>query len=212
MRKSGLTLVVEQKMPACAFLHLVDGRGVADDRVGDFVGWLGVGEMSRYQRFVRPARRRQFLLGRALARKALGQLLGVYPQDLHIEDRPGQAPVLTGPHSSTSFSISHSGPWVACAVSADSALGLDIEQLDSTRNILALAEQAFGSERRAWLAARPSETRMREFYTLWSTQEARIKLGREPAMTTNLVHPEISVVLCSSMPLSPLPQLITSRL
>lgn len=199
-------------MPACAFLHLVDGRGVADDRVGDFVGWLGVGEMSRYQRFVRPERRRQFLLGRVLARKALGELLGVYAQDLCIEDRSGQAPVLIGPHSSTSFSISHSGPWVACAVSADSALGLDIEQIDSKRNILSLAEQAFGEERRAWLAARPSKTRMRDFYAMWSAQEARIKLGAEPAMTTELQHPEISVVLCSSVALSPLPRLIVGSL
>jgi 4'-phosphopantetheinyl transferase len=199
-------------MPACALLHLVDGRGVAEDRLGDFVGWLGAGELSRYQRFVRPERRRQFLLGRVLARKALGLLLGVTPQDLHIADRPGQAPVLLGPHSTTSFSISHSGPWVACAVSADSALGLDIEQLDSTRNILALAEQAFGPERWAWLAAQPSETRLRDFYTMWSTQEARIKLGVEPAMTTELQHPDISIVLCSSVPLSPLPQVIPIRL
>ncbi len=195
-------------MPACAFLHLVDGSGFADGRLDELVGWLGVAELARYQRFVRPERRRQFVIGRVLARQALAQLLGADPRELHIEDRPGQAPVLTGSHHQVSFSISHSGPWVACAVSAHSALGLDIEQLDNTRNIVALAEQAFDAERCAWLAARPAESRMRDFYNLWSAQEARIKLGAEPAMTSELFHPDISIVLCTSSALSRTPELI----
>ena len=199
-------------MPACAFLHLVDGRAIADDRLDDFTGWLGEGEMARYQRFVRPERRRQFVIGRVLARKALGALLGVVPGELLIEDRPGQAPVLTGSHHTTSFSISHSGPWVACAVSADTALGLDIEQLDGTRDIAALAEQAFDTERCAWLAARSQQSRVRDFYNLWSAQEARIKLGVQAAMTTELLHRDFSIVLCSSVALSDVSQLEIAEL
>lgn len=193
-------------MPACAFVHLVDGRTIAEGQFDDYVGWLGAVEIARYQRFVRPERRRQFVIGRVLARKALAELLGADPRELVIEARPGQAPELAGPHHTTSFSISHSGPWVACAVSADSKLGLDIEQVDSTRNIVALAEQAFDAERCAWLAARPQASRVRDFYTLWSTQEARIKLGPHAPVTTELFHPELSIVLCSNIELHPAPQ------
>lgn len=193
-------------MPACDFVHLVDGRTIAEGQFDDYVGWLGPVEMARYQRFVRPERRRQFVIGRVLARKALAQLLGADPRELPIEARPGQAPVLAGLYHTTSFSISHSGAWVACAVSADSKLGLDIEQLDSTRNITALAEQAFDAERCAWLAARPQASRVRDFYTLWSEQEARIKLGAHAAIATELFHPELSIVLCSNMELHPAPQ------
>jgi 4'-phosphopantetheinyl transferase len=194
-------------MAASALVHLVDGRAIADAQLDAYLGWLGAGEMARYQRFLRRERRRQFVIGRVLARQALGELLGVAPRALLIDDRPGQAPLLAGPHSTTSFSISHSGPWIACAVSADSALGIDIEQFDGARDIDALAAHAFDAERCAWLAARPAHSRLRDFYNLWSAHEARIKLGAQPAMTVELSHPDLSVVLCSAVALSQPPQL-----
>lgn len=199
-------------MAASLALHLVDGRCIAGAALDEFATWLAPAEAARYQRFVRPERRRQFVIGRVLARQALAELLGVTPRMLCIEDRPGQAPVLSDPHSTSSFSISHSGPWVACAVSADGAVGLDIEQLDGRRNIGALAAQAFDAERCAWLAARPAASRVRDFYNLWSAQEARIKLGVEAATTFELFHPELSVVLCSARPLAEAPQLLSRAL
>ena len=195
-------------MPACAELHLVDGHGIDDAQLAGLVGWLSEGEMARYQRFARPERRRQFLLGRVLARQMLGHLLGVAARTLQIAERPGQAPVLCGHDGAVAFSISHSGPWVACATSAGSALGLDIEVLDAARDIDALAAHAFDAQRCAWLAGRPAHSRLRDFYHLWSAHEARIKLGAEPAMTYALAHPCVSVVLCSAAALSPAPQLI----
>ena len=199
-------------MAAGLALHLVDGRCIADAALDEFAQWLAPGEAARYQRFVRPERRRQFVIGRVLARQALAELLGVAARSLCIVDRPGQAPVLSDPHSTFSFSISHSGPWVACAVSADGGVGLDIEQLDGGRNIAALAAQAFDAERCAWLEARPAAGRVRDFYNAWSAQEARIKLGAEAAMTFELFHPELSVVLCSARPLAQAPQLLWSML
>jgi 4'-phosphopantetheinyl transferase len=188
-------------MPVRAVLHLVDGRTISAARLDELVGWLSPGEAQRHARFVRAERQRQFVIGRMLARTMLGELLGVTPQALLIEDRPGQAPVLNG-HPHISFSISHSGPWVACAVSADCALGLDIEQLDAGRDVTALAAQSFDAERCAWLAALPEASRLRDFYMLWSTQEARIKLNAEPASTLELPHPVLSIVLCSARPMS----------
>lgn len=189
-------------MPVRASLQLVDGRSIAPAKLDQWFTWLGAGEAQRYQRFVRAERRRQFVIGRALARSMLGQLLGVAPPSLLIEDRPGLAPMLSGADPNPSFSISHSGPWVACAVSAGSALGLDIEQLDAGRDIAALAAQSFDADCCAWLAARPEATRMHDFYRLWSTQEARIKLGAVPAATLELAHPDLAIVLCSAAPLA----------
>ncbi len=189
-------------MPVRASLQLVDGRSIAPAQLDEWSGWLGSGEAQRYQRFVRAERRRQFVIGRALARTMLGQLLGAAPPSLLIEDRPGQAPVLSGLDPNTFFSISHSGHWIACAVSADTALGLDIEQLDAGRDIAALATQSFDAACCAWLAARPDASRLRDFYQLWSTQEARIKLNAEPASSLVLAHPDLAIVLCSAAPLS----------
>lgn len=198
-------------MPVRAALQLVDGRAIGDAQLDAYAGWLSAAESARHCRFVRRERQRQFLIGRVLARRMLGELLGVAPRALTIIDRPGQAPVLLGNHGAY-FSISHSGPWVACAVSAGSVLGLDIEMLDATRDTAALAAQAFDAERCAWLAARPAHSRLRDFYQLWSTQEARIKLAADAATTIALEHAALSVVLCSAQALSAPPQLLAATL
>lgn len=192
-------------MRASAQLCLVDGRLASDALLDGFIGWLGAGELARYRRFVRRERRRQFLIGRVLARQALGALLGVDPKGLIIEDVAGHRPVLM--HLPAHFSISHSGPWVACAVSADTTVGLDVEVMDPERDIGALAAQAFGDECCAWLAARPDATRIRDFYMMWSANEARIKLGAPAAQTVEFFHPELSIVLCAARQLEQLPTL-----
>jgi 4'-phosphopantetheinyl transferase len=191
-----------------ARVWLVDGRGVDDAGLSAFLPWLSEGEVARYDAFVRRERQRQFVLGRVLLRRALGELLGVPARTIELTEQPGKAPRLAWPRcDSAGLSLSHSGPWVACAVSADTALGLDIEVIDSSRDLVALAGQAFGADQNAWLAARPDSCRVRDFYQLWSTQEARIKLGAEAAHTCIMQHPHFAAVLCSAQPLAGEPEL-----
>jgi hypothetical protein len=73
---------------------------------------------------------------------------------------------------------------------------LDIEVIDSTRDIAALADQVFDEKQRAWLAARPQQLRARDFYKMWSTLEASIKLGVTPAATFDLSRRELSIIVC----------------
>lgn len=168
----------------------VDTAGLAD--------WLSASEAVRCARFLRQQRQRQYLLGRVLARKAIGALLGVAPRAVVLEERSGQAPALTLPAApQVSFSIAHSGHWVACAVSAGTRLGLDIETLDTGRDLLALAEQAFPFEQFEALARMDPAGRVARFYALWCEQEARIKLGAEGGACVALAHPEVAIALCS---------------
>jgi 4'-phosphopantetheinyl transferase len=195
-------------MNASALLWLVDADAVADDDLQRFRGWLGPGETARYQRFVRAQRQRQFVVGRVLLRLVLSRLLGVAPQDIRLEEQVGKAPRLTAPAvkgGPPGFSIAHSGRWVACAASARTALGLDIEMMDGGRDLAALAEQAFGSaEMSQWerLQGLPDAQRIEGFYRLWSEKEARFKLGLAAGgHCVVLPHAELSMVLCSELPL-----------
>ena len=199
-------------MLAHAEVWLVDCRTVDDALLDALVHWLSAPELARYGRFVRRERRRQFLIGRVLARQALGELLGAAPDTLMIEEVAGHKPALTGVDAQADFSISHSGLWVACAVSVGAEVGLDIEVIDPSRDIAALATQAFGDERCAWLAARPEATRLRDFYNLWSAQEAAIKLGAPAMQTIEFLHAELSVVLCCAGQLDSEPQLVTTTI
>jgi 4'-phosphopantetheinyl transferase len=191
-----------------AWLWMVDADAVAEAELLRFRDWLSAGEVARCQRFVRAQRLRQFVVGRILLRKALGRLLNVAPREVRLEEQVGKAPLLVSPvpkGGMPGFSIAHSGRWVACAVSAQTALGLDIEMRDPGRDLSALAAQAF-DEREVALWERslqmPEAQRVDAFYRMWSGKEARFKLGAASGGHCVVVpHAELSVTVCSESPL-----------
>ncbi|MES3024164.1 MAG: 4'-phosphopantetheinyl transferase superfamily protein [Pseudomonadota bacterium] len=190
------------------WLWLVEGSAVSDAALDPFACWLGASERERLGLFVRRERQRQFLIGRVLLRRMLGRVLDVDPGSVRLLERHGQAPQLAmAGLEAVGFSLSHSGPWVACAVSADTALGLDIELRKPARDLSALAAQAFDADENAWLAARPQAHRVRDFYRLWSTKEARFKLHAPSAQCFAPEHAELAVALCSAQPLARAPAL-----
>lgn len=185
----------------------MDGRTVGDDTLARYVAWLNPAEQTRYQRFVRSERQRQFLIGRVLLRLALGNLLNIHAATISLTERSGNAPLLNGPKPTPGFSLSHSGPWIACAVSAQTALGLDIEVKNAARDLASLSEQAFDADDIALVHAQPDNERVAAFYDLWSAKEARYKLASTHDLASGasciaLPHSDISMVLCSVYPLS----------
>ncbi len=198
-----------------ASVRLVDARSVGAAELAACAAWLGPAEAARCQRFVRPQRRRQFLIGRALLRQMLGRLLSLSPEQIKLVERPGQAPALDAATLSNpacnvtmspGFSLSHSGHWVACAVSAGTRLGLDIEVIDAGRDIDALAAQAFDAGAVAILAGLPFDRRVPAFYRMWSEHEARCKLGAgEHGHVVAFAHAHLAFALCSALPLSAAP-------
>ena len=199
-------LDVRPDVKKVATVWLLDGRTVDDDQLIPYLSWLNADELQRYRRFLRPERQRQFFLGRVLLRFALGNLLDISPSSIVLSERTGHAPVLNLEHVSPGFSLSHSGPWIGCAVSDQSALGLDIELLDETRDLLALAEQSFDATECALLKEKEGAARVAAFYTFWSMKEARYKLAStahadSAAHCISFPHTDISIVLCSELPL-----------
>ena len=202
---------------AKAAIWLVDSRSVSDHDLTRHFDSLNVDEVARYKRFIRPQRQRQFLIGRVLLRLALANLLQVQADDINLSERVGHAPVLISPASAHApgFSLSHSGFWIACAVSLSAVLGLDIEVLDTSRDFLALSEHAFDVNEQKLLAALADSELAAAFYALWSRREASYKfisnctaeLAVIPYCLT-LEHPSLSVVLASADPWAVSPEII----
>ncbi|WP_426338099.1 4'-phosphopantetheinyl transferase family protein [Pseudoduganella sp. S-14] len=193
-------------------LWLADADALPEVSLQRYLAWLTPGELARHGRFVREQRKRQFVAGRVLLRMALAPLLRVPPQQVLLEERSSQAPRLLTPApggSAPGFSISHSGRWVACAV-GEHAVGLDIEVRDPARDLAALAKQAFDADEMArWQQMQrwDDAARIEGFYRLWSEKEARIKLGLAiGGHCVAVPHQELSVVLCSAVPLASVPQ------
>jgi 4'-phosphopantetheinyl transferase len=195
-------------MAAGTLLWLADIDTVGETVLASYASWLGASERHRCERFVRAQRRRQFIVGRALLRLMLARLLGLAPADVALDERPGNAPVLVGASSpAVGFSISHSGPWVACAASLESAVGLDIERIDAGRDILALAEQAFDPATAAAVRACTGEARVQAFYRHWCLYEAGIKLAQASAADHVYMRSGLVLALRCARPLAVAPRL-----
>lgn len=196
-------------LPAAATVWLLDSRTVAPAALTASAAWLGASERQRLAAFVRAERRAQFVAGRALLRLALAPLLGVVPADIPLLERRGAAPLLDLPSPGLpGFSLSHSGPWIACVASASAAVGLDIECLDPARDFVALAAHAFDAAQQATLAALAPAQQGPYFYRTWSTLEARCKLGAPVLHEAILDHPALAIVICCAQRLDQAPRLL----
>ncbi len=88
---------------------------------------------------------------------------------------PNGKPAVAATPRPLAFNLSHSDEWVAIAVTAGAAVGVDIEYCDPRRDVLRLARRYFRPGEVAALEQRDTATRRDLFYDLWTLKEARIK-------------------------------------
>lgn len=218
---------INNRDDATAVIWLTDGSRFTDDDLAAFAGRLGPSEADRYRRFARAERRRQFLVGRLLLRFAIGKQMALPPSAIAVVEQPGGAPQVILPDCGTvqpGFSLSHSGKWVACAVSRNARLGLDIETLDPRRDLIGISRSAFHPAETAWLEKLAVDERLAAFYRLWSAHEALLKLLSNTGIAEHIpelidsenqavsrgngwhsyvfFHPALSCVLCSTQMLA----------
>lgn len=198
---------------ASADIYLVNLSHVNEQTLTFLESCLSESEILRYQKFSRNARRQQFLIGRGLLRQCISQIHHIKPKEIRLIEQSGNAPQLTLPNNlHLNFSLSHTGEWVACAISINVAIGLDIEKIDPTRNVSALAERIFDKEENEWLSQQTASEKTRAFYQLWSTKEAQFKLGQASAQCIQLTHAAMTIALCCAKTLTRHPQLIPTSL
>lgn len=138
---------------------------------------LHVSERYRYDAFLRPERRRQFLLGRVLLRHALSEMFSGSPASWQIRERPGQAPRLASDTPSpVTFSLAHSRDRVACMLASGAMVGVDIEYTGRQRDFLRMAARSFHPEDVRQLQALQAEEQVAGFYRLWTLHEAALKV------------------------------------
>lgn len=158
---------------------MLNSDSVGRDALAFFVQGLSSSESNRYHSFLRPERQRQFLLGRTLLRLAISNLTGLPVDGLDVVERPGNSPLLILPNSQRAiptFSLSHSRNWVACVVSGDLTVGLDIEVKESARDLHGVSEMAFHPSEQLRLLTLSDAERVSSFYEAWCAREALYKL------------------------------------
>jgi len=98
-------------------------------------------ETRRVEAFRFDSDRRMSLVARAALRALLGQSLGVDPRSLRFVTGEHGKPALAG--GEVEFNVSHSAGHVAIAISGSGAIGIDIESMKRSTDLLHLAERFF---------------------------------------------------------------------
>lgn len=130
-------------------------------------------ERARAARFSFERHRRQHVAAHALKRLMLSALRPAPPWTWTFEAAPGGKPRL-GPVPGPYFNLSHCEGLVACGVSPDLELGVDVERV-SRDPPLELGRSHFAPEEERWLNSLPKAARPVGFFRLWTLKEAFIK-------------------------------------
>lgn len=140
--------------------------------------WLSASERARLDAITAPGRRAQFLAGRWCTRQLLAdEYGGDASRDWSLAAGAQEPPrLLRSPLSNAlCVAISHSGDWVACAVSSQ-PVGLDIEAPPRReRDVAALAHAVCTPREQARLSALAGADRQAHFLVVWTLKEAWLK-------------------------------------
>ena len=129
-------------------------------------------ERDRADRYRAGPVREQFILGRGVLRKLLGNYLTTPPSAVPITYAPAGKPVLVG--DMLHFNVTHTSGLALVAV-ARCRVGVDVERVREVPDMAGLVERFFSPAERQAFRQMPREKRMQAFYRGWVCKEAVIK-------------------------------------
>lgn len=136
---------------------------------------LSAQERERAARFRRPELAARFMAGRGIVRDVLARYLNARPAELRFAVAERGKPGLSAPHRWLRFNASNSGGLTLVAVTAGREVGVDVEEIRSVPEALAIADRMLSERERAALRALPEEQRQDAFLHCWTRKEAYIK-------------------------------------
>jgi 4'-phosphopantetheinyl transferase len=178
--QAGHTIAMDEAMPcidASGVLAWHAPTTVVDDEVARAraLGWLTDVERARFDRFRHDIDRRMFLLGRVMARAAVGRALGVAPAAWPWREGPRGRPEIAIDATDLRFNIAHSAGLVVCGLARGREVGVDVENLDRPATDLEIVHRYCAPEEvRDILAAGADGWRAR-FLRYWTLKEAYLK-------------------------------------
>ncbi|MBS1799373.1 MAG: 4'-phosphopantetheinyl transferase superfamily protein [Acidobacteria bacterium] len=138
--------------------------------------FLTLEEQERAERRRAGRVREEFVVARACLRLLLGSALDIEPPGVLLTEGLYGKPAVFQDRRSISFNVTHSRGMILIALSRSGDVGIDIERIDSSLDIMEVAESAFHPDEVASLRSIDSpETKRLAFYRCWTQKEAIIK-------------------------------------
>ena len=144
-------------------------------------------EQARAARFKFPEPRNQFVISRALLRRALGHYLRIEERAVRFRTTANGKPELAAKSApgdeacfdDLRFNLSHTEGVTVVAITRHRQVGVDVERIRTDTNAMELAERFFSHPEVQWLRSRPASEQIPAFFTCWTGKEAYIKAHGE---------------------------------
>lgn len=136
---------------------------------------LSLDERDIYYEFTNPAHQNQYLYSRAHLRLTLSKYHSLAPTEWHFSRSDNGKPYITNSGCTLTFNISHSSHQLIIAIGRDHQLGVDIEEMKTSRNWQEIANTYYSEAEVTTLRSLNKEDSCRYFYKLWTLKEAYIK-------------------------------------
>jgi 4'-phosphopantetheinyl transferase len=146
------------------------------DAIAAAVAVLSDDELAQYRRFHFAEDARDYAAAHALLRSMLSRDGSRAPREWQFEKTPEGKPFLRDADAGgVSFSLSHTRGMVACAVTRDADIGIDVERINRDVNAGGIAVRFFAPAETAALGRLAPELRAGRFFDLWTLKEALVK-------------------------------------
>jgi 4'-phosphopantetheinyl transferase len=162
-------------------------------------------ERARAARFVFARDRDRFVAGRGILREILGWLLHADPARLAFAYGEHGKPKLAAPVAERflHFNLAHSDALAVYLVSAQAAVGIDLERVRPLRDAEAIAARFFPARQNAEWRSLSTDRRERAFFERWTHKEALLKaIGCGLGAPLNQIQVPLSPDHGASRPLS----------
>lgn len=137
--------------------------------------WLSADERQRADRFRDSQGSARFVIARSAVRTILGRYLDTDPQALEFDYGTQGKPMLAPPHAWLSFNLSHCRDLGLLAVTAQRALGADVEKVSPRSKLPEIARRVFTRKQLDTLNRAQGDAWLRMFFENWTALEARLK-------------------------------------
>ena len=162
-------------------LHWVLPQSADAATIAEWHAVLEPAEQARAGRFLSDLDRHAYIAAHALARRMLAEAGGLASEAWRFVEGPAGKPEVAPDHGVPwlRFNLSHTRNLVACAVTRDDDVGLDVEDLTRREAGEGIAERFFAPSEAARIAALPRAERHEAFLRIWTLKEAFVKATGE---------------------------------
>ncbi|WP_414620717.1 4'-phosphopantetheinyl transferase family protein [Calothrix sp. CCY 0018] len=143
----------------------------------DLTRILSEDELVRAKRFHFEQHRQRFIAARGILRNILGRYLNIEASKIKFGYEARGKPFLDQNfhENNLKFNVSHSQDFALYAVSLNNSIGVDLECINSTTDVVSLAQRFFAPSEFAVIESAPQEQQQQLFFRYWTCKEAYLK-------------------------------------